>query len=570
MSLKKSIFSYIVWAALAPLCCLSVVFTLERAGIGEMLGIPLIGIACGACVYLLLTAAVFLALRTICAEIGRHIPDTQKTEAVLSVILPVTVLVGVVVYLVLYLVYHTPLTLEEDRFYSQALVSGGKGVPFAVHGASWLYTCLLRVMMLVFGNTPFAGVVLQIVLFFICLLLLYVGMQAFTGTIPAAFSMALFGFLPASFQHVFSLTPGLFYLAFYLLGFSLTGALYKKYGQKETSSQMPSPERRAEQGGGLQSVLSVVSVFLLGIYIGFLVYLDIYGISLYLFLAVLFSAGKGRIKQAAVSYFTAVFGGICGFLLPVMAVCQMEKTTAAVYLRELYSLYVSGMRFEAELSRFFSFLPDVSTGGSILLISLAFCMIPAFFLWKKSQGSAFIVNLFLVCSLSGFSVFLLDGQMITALAWIMLAGLGVYGVVRAGDEPDGESAAESLEDTRDAKDTKSVDDPEHAEDTGDSRKRSGKKSDSESRKKKAVSERAKDKVQIKENKGTDTTTAAKTVKESATEKKEQEKPAPGEPLHNPLPVPKKKSRPQADFGYQVAEDKMKFDLDVSDEDDFDW
>lgn len=596
MKLKKSIFSYIVWAALVPLCCLSVVFTLERAGIGEMLGIPLIGIVCGACVYLLLTAAVFLALRTICAEIGRHIPDTQKAEAVLSVIMPVTVLVGVVVYLVLYLIYHTPLTLEEDRFYSQALVSDGKGVPFAVHGASWLYTCLLRVMMLVFGNTPFAGVVLQIVLFFICLLLLYVGMQAFTGTIPAAFSMALFGFLPTSFQHVFSLTPELFYLAFYLLGFSLTGALYKKYGQRETSSQMPSPERRAEQGGSLQSVLSVVSVFLLGIYIGFLVYLDIYGISLYLFLAVLFSAGKGRIKQAAVSYFTAVFGGICGFLLPVMAVCQVEKTTAAVYLRELYSLYVSGMRFEAELSRFFSFLPDVSTGGSILLISLAFCMIPAFFLWKKSQGSAFIVNLFLVCGLSGFSVFLLDGQMITAFAWIMLAGLGVYGVVRAGDEPDEESAAERAEDTRDAEDS------EHAEDAGNSRKRAGKKKDNESRKKKtgskpereekampentdaegkavserakaeekAVSERAKDKVQIKENKGTGTTTAAKTVKETGTEKKEQEKPAPGEPLHNPLPVPKKKSRLQADFGYQVAEDKMKFDLDVSDEDDFDW
>ena len=53
-------------------------------------------------------------------------------------------------------------------------------------------------------------------------------------------------------------------------------------------------------------------------------------------------------------------------------------------------------------------------------------------------------------------------------------------------------------------------------------------------------------------------------------KKEQEKPAPGEPLHNPLPVPKKKSRPQADFGYQVTDARMKFDLDVADEDDFDW
>lgn len=543
-----------------------------------MLGFPLIGVVCGACVYLLLTAAVFLAFRTICAEVGRHIPDTQKTEAALSVILPVTVLVGVVVYLVLYLVYHTPLTLEEGRFYSQALVSDGEGVPFAVHGASWLYTCLLRVMFLVFGNTPFAGVVLQIVLFFICLLLLYVGMQAFTGTIPAVFSMALFGFLPVSRQYVFSLTPELFYLAFYLLGFGLTGAFYKKYASKETFSQILSPERHAEQEGGLQRVLSVVSVFLLGIYIGFLVYLDIDGISLYLFLAVLFSAGRDRIKQAAVSYSAAVFGGICGFLLSVMVVCQTEKTAAAVYFRELYSLYVSGMKSEAELSRFFAFLPDVSTGGSILLISLAFCMIPAFFLWKKSQGSAFILNLFLVCGLSGFSVFLLDAQMITALAWIMLAGLGVYSVVRAGDEPDEEGAAERAEDTRDAEDS------EHAEDAGDFRKRAGKKKDDENRKRKDIGNRKK-KAGLKperkekampENADAEgkvnsvTKTVKETAVESVAEKKEQEKPAPGEPLPNPLPVPKKKSRPQADFGYQVAEDKMKFDLDVADEDDFDW
>lgn len=79
---------------------------------------------------------------------------------------------------------------------------------------------------------------------------------------------------------------------------------------------------------------------------------------------------------------------------------------------------------------------------------------------------------------------------------------------------------------------------------------------------KTVPERSKNMVQTEEKK--------RTSPEAAIEKTEQEKPAPGEPLHNPLPVPKKKSRPQADFGYQVAEEKMRFDLDVSDEDDFDW
>ena len=58
MDLKKSIFSYIVLAAFAPLCCLSVVSALERAGVREMLGLPLAGMVGGVCVYLLFTAAV--------------------------------------------------------------------------------------------------------------------------------------------------------------------------------------------------------------------------------------------------------------------------------------------------------------------------------------------------------------------------------------------------------------------------------------------------------------------------------------------------------------------------------
>lgn len=546
MNFKKNIFSYIIWAACAFLCGLFLVFSLEGAGISEMFGISMTGIVGGVCVYLLFTVAVFFAFRTISREIGRNIHNPQKAEAVLSVILPVIVLIGIVAYLVLYLTYHMPLTLEEDNFYSQALVTGDNPVAFSVHGASWLYTCLLRGMLLIFGNTPFAGVVLQIVLFFICLLLLYIGMQAFTGTIPAVFSMALFGFLPVSFQHIFSLTPELLYLALYLLGFSLTGALYRKYGQKETSS----PAWHMDHEGKLSGVLSAIPVFLLGLYIGFLVYLDVYGISLYLFLAVLFSVGKEKIKRAAISYFAAIAGGIGGFFLSVEVVCQIEKTTVVAYLQELYSLYVPNMDFESIFSRFVFFLPDVTLGGSILLISLAFCIIPAFFLWKKSQGSVFTVNLFLVCGLSGLSFFHLDAQMITALAWIMLAGLGVYGVVWAGDVEDSDNARDKAEKETDDESLKEKDElqeiaiPKNAE-----------------TEEKVASERAKDKGQINENKKTDTDTGI--------EKKEQKKTAPGKPLHNPLPVPKKKKRAQADFAYQVTEEKMKFDLNVAEEDDFD-
>ncbi len=546
MNLKKSIFSYIIWAAFAPLCCLCIVFALERAGITEMLGLPLYGIIGAVCVYLLLTAAVFFALHTIAAEIGRHVRDRKKAEAVLSVVLPVAVLVGVVVYLVLYLVYHTPLTLADDRFYRQALVSGGKSVPFAVHGASWLYTWLLHIMFLVFGNTPFAGVVLQIVLFFGCLLFLYIGMQAFAGTLPAAVSMALFGFLPVSIKYVFSLTPELFHLALYLLGFSLAGALYKKFRRQ-----------------GIVSPVQYLPVFLTGIYIGFLAYLDIYGISLYLFLAVLFSTGREKTKQAAISGIVSLAGGICGFLLSVAAVCALEDISVLAYLQEFVSLYFSEVALEAELSRFLLFLPDITLSGSVLLVSLSFFIIPAFFLWKKGQCRAFIVNLFLVYGLAGISVFCLDMQMVVTFAWSILAGAGVYGVVRTAEEEMMEEAV-TKEDNGDEKESGTSEEVEIGEEekTGDLKMKTGKKA-----KKNVQSEKKKSSVKQSERISKDSEIPVKTSSEN---KKEQEKPAPGEPLHNPLPVPKRKIRPQVDFGYQVKETEMKFDLDVTDQDDFDW
>ena len=165
---KKYIQLYSVGGFCPPVLSFRCVCT----GKGGSQGNALAGMVGGVCVYLLFTAAVFLAFRTICTEIGRHLQNPRKAEAVLKNVLPVIVLIGVAAYLALYLTYHTPLTLEGNSFYGQALVSDRKSVSFAVHGASWIYTHLLHVMLLVFGNTPFAGVILQSVLFFVCLLLL--------------------------------------------------------------------------------------------------------------------------------------------------------------------------------------------------------------------------------------------------------------------------------------------------------------------------------------------------------------------------------------------------------------
>ena len=119
MNLKKSIFSYFIWAAFAVLCCLAMIFALDAARIDELLNWSYVGVAGAVWGYLLLTSLVFFALRTLSMELGEHIRDKERLEKVVSVVLPVLILVGAVIYLVLYMFYHIPLTLEDNSFYSQ-------------------------------------------------------------------------------------------------------------------------------------------------------------------------------------------------------------------------------------------------------------------------------------------------------------------------------------------------------------------------------------------------------------------------------------------------------------------
>lgn len=520
MNLKKSIFSYIIWAFFAVFCFFGVFAAVCAAEIRELLNWPFAGVIAAVCGYLILTAAVFFALRTLAMEIGDHCKEKVHMEKAVFIVLPAMILVGAMLYLVLYLLKYAPLPMGDDSFYSQAVVSAGNYVPFTVHGASWLYSCLLHVMLLIFGNTPFAGVVLQIILFFVCLLFLYFGMQSYTGVLPAAVSMAALAFLPVSRQFLLSLTPELFYLACYLFGFWLNGVLFQSFRKKNAALR-----------------IQYLGAVLLGLYIGFLLYLDLWGVSLFFFSALLCSWDREKRKQAVGINLSVLLGMAAGSVLFVLFASQMGQMEPARYLREVFSLYTQNVGRNVDVTGNV-LLPDMTLTGSVLLISFAFFVVPAFFLWKRNQNSAFVLNVFFAYMLSVFSAACLDMQMFVSCCWCILAGAGFYGIVRQPEDAEVKTAEMLL-------------------------KKAAKKEPELSgegtvKKKGAAEKKMQNEVQKEMN-----------TEKVRNEGKEQEKPAPGEPLHNPLPIPKKKSHAQADFGFQVKEADMKFDLEVADDDDFD-
>ena len=460
----------------------------------DMLNWPYIAVAAALCGYLILTVAVFFALRTLVREIGTHCRDNERFKRAAFVVLPTVILIGVILYLVLYILYHAPLTLNDDSFYSQAVVSAGKSVPFAVHGASWLYPCLLHIMLLLFGNTPFAGVVLQILLFFMCLLFIYIGMQSCVGVVPAAVSMGMLAFLPVSREFLFSLTPEFFYLALYLFGFCSGGIFFKNFRDKSRISS-----------------IQYFFATLLGIYIGFLLYLDLSGILLYFLFAVLFFSDKGKRKQAAGINLTILSGVAVGSVLSVLPASRTGGMYPMQYLEAICELYAKNAGISLEILKKALPLPDITLTGSLLLISFAFFVIPSFFIRKRNRSVAFILNLFFLYCLCAFLAVPMNMQMMVTCFWCILAGVGFSGVVFEAEGNRQKKKKIQREKTMDMRDNTEVN----------------------------------AKIQ------------------------EQEKPPPGEPLHNPLPVPKKKNRAQADFAFQVKEADMKFDIDVADDDDFD-
>lgn len=527
MDPKKNVCSYIIPALFAFFCGLSIFCLSEAAGFAEMFGWPQPALIGGICMYLLLTAAVFAALRALFTEIGKHLKDKKRLETVFAVVLPVLTILGIVVYLAFYLMCHIPVTLHDDTFYRLALVMAEGGVTYCAHGTTYLYVCLLHGMFFIFGNTPFAGIVLQIALFFICLFLLYIGMRDYAGVVPAAAATALFGFFPLSIEYIFSLTPEFFYLALYLLGFCLTGIVYRKFTRP-----------------GKASLGEYVCLFLAGLYVGFLVYLDIYSISLYFFFAGLYFVGKEKKKQAFGANVLALLGGTGGFFLSAAVVFlavgnltgnENVAIDFGIFLKQTASFYLENMNLLGnDILKALSSYNDVSLIAFLLLISLAFFIVPAVFLQKRRPVCAFVLNLFLLYGVSYWGLTGLQGQMRGIICWCMLAGLGVRGTICLSEKLPAEKESGNIE-MKDADNTVIIEKKVTEEAEGPEGKKTGE--------------------QAAESKGA--------------EKKEQEKPAPGKPLHNPLPVPKRKSRPQADFARPVAEADMKFDIETADDDDFD-
>lgn len=250
MSCKKNIFSYMMWM-IYTLAVGSGLFCIV-AFIGSGAGRPLYqSVLMSAGVLFLAGLCVFFLNRIsgkLLGERAFEIPHRVRTEKVVLILL-----MAAGAWLRIY--YASPEPEDVTGYFETVKVSVGNALPQVVHGAEYFYLLFLRGVCIMFGNRLSVCLAAQIVLQFLAGLALYLGVRRLAGVIPALTMLAFMMFSGFMVKETLILSPRPLYLLLYGAGFVLVSNV-------------------------LKIRKSPVSVLMAGFVTGFLVYLDILGITL--------------------------------------------------------------------------------------------------------------------------------------------------------------------------------------------------------------------------------------------------------------------------------------------------
>jgi len=360
---------------------------------------------------------VFVVVHLLSVTIKEHLVFDKSTVDILSIVAPIFILLGIVALMAYFLVHNMPITLTNEIYYKQAIVNG-KETGFVVHGMSYLYINVLRTLFLIFGNNPFAGIVMQIILFFALNVLVYITCMRVCGVLPACISMALIGLVQIQtfLGEVFSLTPELMYLCLYFLGLLLISGVIKGVSEDK-----------------FQGFLGGLAIYLLGIYIGYLIYLDIFSLTL-LFFAFGMVAMKQIPKKVSVLGNVVLFlGTINGIAIALLVLYIQEAVFPTTYLISLWELYFASAKFLS-----IGFISAKNIGIVFLFLFFLFGCIPGYVIQIYDRYTTWIVCFLALILCQMFSVNRLEYQSILIVFACILSGLGLYGYVKTDEETDTE------------------------------------------------------------------------------------------------------------------------------------
>ncbi|MBO5167093.1 MAG: hypothetical protein J6B90_10920 [Lachnospiraceae bacterium] len=539
MTFKKNRLSIVIWIPFALVICAVYGLALYQA----LVQVPMLAnsyVRIGLAVVTLgLAAGIFVGIKKLSGI------KTMQKQLLLEA-LCFAVLLGVGVFLRCYFLYNTGEGtdyFQEAAYFETAKVTGSGITPIA-HGIQYFYVVLLRGLFFLFGNHFFAGIVLQIVLQSAAVLVWYSVIRKMTGAVAALTFLAGMMLLPQSIKSGLVYSPKYLYLLMAGVVFLvIAGLLKREYILKPLKWY------------------SYITTFLAGIGLGLLVYLDVTGLIFFVpILALGFVSQKEgtetmELKKKVSRILLQTVTVIVGFGLAAILFLYIDAMQSGSTIKEVFSAWCALFRYKGLGTLPTIFLYEQAQWIHVGILFLLVLGVPAFFVRKKKEMQlvwAFMLTVAGLIHAGGFYAQGMNCDLLLLVLVLALTGAGLQALL-SKEIPVEKSAVEMFEET---------------EQTDDSVEVAATPTESEELKETEVSvesEESKKKEVLAEDEGleeTETVTENKATKETKQETKPRF-------IENPLPLPKKHVKKTMGYRLEVSEEQMKYDIEVSDTDDFD-
>ncbi len=489
--------------------------------------------------FIALAVCLFLVIRKICVPAIITMEISERAAMIFEISAASVIFVIGLLYRIFLILNHVTMGNEivETNYCRMAVVRAGAGVKPLVHGASYVYVRLLSLFFTFFGNKATAAVWLQVALQLITILLAYFAIRKIAGRISACV-VELFLAVSAVYSgQVLELVPDTLFLMLYVSGlFIAVNYIYSYY--------IDSLSRAGEIRGAVFS----------GIVIGALTYLDAVSLTLLiLFIGLLIGKNKinaddlcdphdiyvktKRRRVFSVWIFILTLAVAAAALAVSFVLDSVISHTAVEVVYNAWSrLYTGQPWLVSVISK-----NNYSLIEFLAQVVLASLLVITFWKRKEVQNSSLWMLMMIILApmpISGVSF--LRYQVFYVFIWSVLAGLGLQQSFEIS-----EADREKVMDRKLRSAMEEIAEEQHLTVPVNSENPSLSGSN--------VSYPA------------DTAVSAAG---SGNGMVQQTQTRPGF-IENPLPLPKRHERRELDYQYAVPEHKMKYDIEVADDDDFD-
>lgn len=399
------------------------------------------------------------------------------------------------------------VSAQSMEYFNKAVVTEQSNISPTDYGLNDLYVVLLSAVLSFLGNKVTSAVYLQIFLQITSLVLVYAVTRKLARRLPSCVAVAYLACSLCCLDMLTVFSPEWLYFVLYMFGMLAASGFVKRYCADD-----------------IQKPLAICGSVIIGALIGVLAYLDLTGFSL---LVVMIIAAVGKKNE---SEDTAYYNFSKGMNAAVI-LCSCVSCVAVWHGIMYAAAYARGSRFMADITdrlwmcyryndSFTNIQPyflDVYLIG--LLIAAASFLLFEFFRSGKEQNYMPWIILCLVVAPTPLAMSGEHGFVVFSLyIWAVLAGLGLQNCLFGGRAKVMQAVIEEIN---------------------------------------TAAERAEQSANVVQT----TETQESGVMDNQTSKPRF--------IENPLPLPKKHVAKEMDYQYDVAEKDMKYDLFVSDDDDFD-